>query len=164
MKIGTWPRQRGHGTRYTYIRCALASSERWKVIGRQCTTLNSPHPNPLRAPTEGWSGEETFRGPHPNPLRAPTEGWSGEGTFRGPHPDPLPKGEGILLHEISGGILYSHMEWARLTAGGTKIISGIQAARAGLMMELAPSCCRLITVTRNTVVMPMHMPMARKTL
>ncbi|MGA2797401.1 MAG: DEAD/DEAH box helicase [Thermoguttaceae bacterium] len=47
--------------------------------------------SPLRAPTEGWSGEgpgvraelpgEKENSPHPNPLRAPTEGWSGEGTI-----------------------------------------------------------------------------------
>ncbi len=50
------------------------------------TTSGGPHPNPLP------KGEGTVR-PQPNPLRAPTEGWSGEGTIR-PHPSPLPKGEG----------------------------------------------------------------------
>ena len=61
--------------------------------------------------------------------------------------------------------IYSHIECARPTAGGTNIIRGSHAARAaGLIIELDPSCCRLITVRRNIVVMPMHIPMARKTL
>ena len=55
---------------------------------------SSPHPNPLRASIEDWSGEGVFERPSPWPLRAPIEDWLGEGSFRGPHPGPLPKGEG----------------------------------------------------------------------
>ncbi len=33
-------------------------------------------------------------GPHLGPLRAPNEGWSGEETEESPHPNPLPRGEG----------------------------------------------------------------------
>lgn len=50
----------------------------------------------LNAPVERLErAENSWRvwtsGPHPNSLRAPTEGWSGEGTF-----DNLPRGEGML--------------------------------------------------------------------
>ncbi len=46
-----------------------------------------------RPPFVGCVKRTESGGPHANPLRAPTEGWSGEGTIR-PHPGPLPKGEG----------------------------------------------------------------------
>jgi hypothetical protein len=45
---------------------------------RLCRMTQRPSPCPLRAPTEGWSGEGTLS---PRPLRAPTQGWSGQGTF-----------------------------------------------------------------------------------
>jgi hypothetical protein len=41
-------------------------------------------------PTDNISEER----PPPNPLRVPTEGWSGERTDPSSHPNPLPKGEG----------------------------------------------------------------------
>jgi DNA polymerase-1 len=44
-------------------------------ISEEYSSASSPHPNPLP------KGEGTMNtGPHPSPLRAPTEGWSGEGT------------------------------------------------------------------------------------
>ena len=66
---------------------------------------------PSQARIESLDIEEIS--PHPSPLWAPTEGWSGEGTVMRdypasppcPHPSPLPKGEGTIVFEIraSGG-------------------------------------------------------------
>jgi len=42
--------------------------------------------------------------PHPSPLRAPTEGWSGEGTLR--DPNPVPKGEGTWRAAVLLFLLY----------------------------------------------------------
>jgi 4-amino-4-deoxy-L-arabinose transferase-like glycosyltransferase len=49
--------------------------------------------------------------PHPNPLRTPTEGWSGEGTCV----DALPKGEGMLLFcWLIGGTLLLSVSHSKL--------------------------------------------------
>ncbi len=54
---------------------AMLMSHRAPIVLLKKLRVNGPHPYPLPK-GEGMCQQ----GPHPGPLRAPTEGWSGEGT------------------------------------------------------------------------------------
>jgi D-alanine-D-alanine ligase len=89
-------------------------------------------------PTPPWIVQDAIReedekpsviGPHPSPLRAPTEGWSGEGTDLGPHPSPLRAPTGTIGHRREA--LVGMVDWSGDGIIGQWIIKGVweQASR-----------------------------------